>query len=178
MDTKERILLVAYQMFINKGYYNTSMQSLVDASGLSKGAFYHHFKNKQEIYSQVIEQYFLSFYRKVNWTRYASKNMSIKDIEQEIQQFYLSFLPHILPITNDGMSRYFVLYFEAYNLLPNFKKEIQSFYKNLEEILIQASDNMGSRTKALEIIAKYEGYLFLLAVNPNLNLKEILERHK
>lgn len=176
METKEKILLIAYKLFINNGYHNTSMQQLVEVSGLSKGAFYHHFKNKKDIYSKVIEHYFLSFYRTVNWEQYTSITMTIKDIENEIKHFYLSFLPQILPITEDGMSRYFVLYFEAFNLLPEFKKEVQAFYKNLEEILIHATDNpKKSKNKALEIISKYEGLLFLMAINPKITLKEVFK---
>ncbi len=174
METKEKILLIAYKLFINNGYHNTSMQKLVEISGLSKGAFYHHFKNKKDIYSQVVENYFLSFYRNVNWEKYEEFEMSIKEIETEIKHFYLSFLPQILPITENGMSRYFVMYFEAFNLLPQFKKEVQGFYKKLEIILINATDNKEkSKNKAIEIISKYEGLLFLLAINPKLSLKEI-----
>ena len=63
MNTKDKILLEAYKLFINNGYYNTSMQQLVNSTGLTKGAFYYFFKNKKDIYEQVIEKYFLSFYK-------------------------------------------------------------------------------------------------------------------
>ena len=43
------------------------MQQLVEASGFSKGAFYHHFKNKNDLYKEVINQYFLQFYTAVDW---------------------------------------------------------------------------------------------------------------
>lgn len=176
METKEKILLIAYKLFVNNGYHHTSMQKLVEVSGLSKGAFYHHFKNKKDIYAQVIEHYFLSFYRTVDWEKYKALEMTIKDIETKIKYFYLSFLPQILPITENGMSRYFVMYFEAFNLLPEFKKEVQIFYENLEFVLINATDNKEkSKNKAIEIISKYEGLLFLMAINSELSLEEILE---
>lgn len=176
MNTKEKILLEAYKLFINNGYHKTSMQQLVELTGLTKGAFYYFFKNKMEIYEQVIEIYFLSFYKAVDWEKYKAMEMTIKNIENEIKNFYLSFLPQILPITKDGMSRYFVMYFEAFNLLPEFKKEVQAFYENLEYVLTNAIDNQEkSKNKAIEIISKYEGLLFLMAVNPNLSLKQILK---
>ena len=173
MNTKDKILLEAYKLFINNGYHNTSMQQLVDSTGLTKGAFYYFFKNKKDIYEQVIEKYFLSFYKAVDWEKYKTMKLTIEDIENEIKQFYLKFLPQILPITKDGISRYFVLYFEAFNLLPEFKKEVQLFYKNLEGILTNATNNTeNSKNKAIEIISKYEGLLFLMAVNPKMQLED------
>lgn len=174
MDTKERILLIAYKMFINHGFHNTSMQQLVEASHLSKGAFYHHFKSKKDLYKQVIDHYFLSFYKEIDWAMYQSKSLSIQEIEYEIKRFYLNFLPKILPITNDGLSRYFIMYFEAFNLLSDFKSEVQNFYKNLENLIIHAQDNPDHSIElARNVIAKYEGILFLMAINPELKLSEV-----
>lgn len=176
METKEKILFIAYRLFIKNGYHSTSMQKLVTESGLSKGAFYHYFESKKDLYRQVVEQYFLSFYRLVDWEEYMAMELTIKDIENEIKRFYQSFIPQILSITQDGMSRYFVLYFEAYNILPEFKQEVQAFYEKLEEVLCNAVDNSKNpRRKATEIIAKYEGMIFLMAINPKLTLREVLK---
>ncbi len=174
MKTKEKILLTAYKAFIKNGYYSTSMQQLVEETGLSKGAFYHHFKNKKDLYVQVIEKYFLSFYRTIDWNISDERQITIKDIENGIKDFYLSFLPEVLSITDDGLSRYCFMYFEAYNLVPEFKEELQNFYDNLEKVLINAADNTSkSRSIAISVIAKYEGLIFLMAINPNLTLNEI-----
>lgn len=40
--------------FIRKGYEETTMQDIMEESGLSKGAIYHHFAGKQEILSTMI----------------------------------------------------------------------------------------------------------------------------
>ncbi|WP_428770915.1 TetR/AcrR family transcriptional regulator [Treponema sp. HNW] len=53
-QTKNKILMVAKQKFIAKGYNNTSLQEIVEEIGLTRGAFYHHFKNKEEILSELI----------------------------------------------------------------------------------------------------------------------------
>lgn len=177
METKERILLIAFKLFINNGYHNTSMQQLVDASELSKGAFYHHFKSKNELYKQVINRYFLSFYLNVNWSYYNEKELTIKQIEKEIQNFYLNFVPQILSITKRGMSEYYIMYFEAFSIFPEFKNVVQEFYRNLELLLIKAVDNNEKpNNKATTIIAKYEGILFLLAINPSLEIQTLLKR--
>ena len=48
-ETVQRILEIAFHLFTTKGYEKTSIQDIVDALGMSKGAIYHHFKSKEEI---------------------------------------------------------------------------------------------------------------------------------
>lgn len=45
-ETRVHIMRRAFVLFVDKGYESTSMNDLVRASGLSKGAFYHYFDNK------------------------------------------------------------------------------------------------------------------------------------
>ena len=48
-QTVEKILDAAAQLFLQKGYQNTTLQDIIDATKLSKGAVYHHFKSNDEI---------------------------------------------------------------------------------------------------------------------------------
>lgn len=58
--TVEKILDTAQQLFLEKGYDNTTIQDIVDhLGGLSKGAVYHHFKSKEEIIDAVSDRMFL-----------------------------------------------------------------------------------------------------------------------
>lgn len=55
--TIQRILDVSTNLFVEKGYEETTIQDIVDALGdLSKGAIYHHFKSKEEIIEAVGER--------------------------------------------------------------------------------------------------------------------------
>lgn len=47
--TRERILAAALAAFGSNGYKGTSLNSIVASSGLTKGAFYHHFRSKDEL---------------------------------------------------------------------------------------------------------------------------------
>ncbi len=50
-QTVEKILDVSARLFIEKGYDNTSLQDIInELEGLTKGAIYHHFKSKEEIF--------------------------------------------------------------------------------------------------------------------------------
>ncbi|SHH95756.1 transcriptional regulator, TetR family [Clostridium collagenovorans DSM 3089] len=57
--TINRILDTSMELFLKKGYDNTTIQDIVDELGdLSKGAIYHHFKSKEEILEAVIPRIF------------------------------------------------------------------------------------------------------------------------
>lgn len=55
--TINRILDVAEQLFMEQGFEQTSIQQILDhLDGLSKGAIYHHFKSKEEIFVAISER--------------------------------------------------------------------------------------------------------------------------
>ena len=60
-DTKSHILTVSLKLFLEKGFSDVSMNELVAASGLSKGAFYHYFKSKDSLYEETLNTYFFSY---------------------------------------------------------------------------------------------------------------------
>jgi AcrR family transcriptional regulator len=47
--TRERILDIALDLFIRKGYAETSLREIAGELGLSKAALYYHFESKQDI---------------------------------------------------------------------------------------------------------------------------------
>ncbi len=56
-ETKRKIVLVALELFVRKGYHGTSITDIMNNVGLSKGSLYAHFKSKGEILLLIIEQY-------------------------------------------------------------------------------------------------------------------------
>jgi AcrR family transcriptional regulator len=55
MVRKETILEAAMKLFAEKGFEGTSMQNIAEAVGLQKQSLYTHFKNKDQIYMDVIQ---------------------------------------------------------------------------------------------------------------------------
>lgn len=56
-DTREYIIDEAYKLFLNHSYEGVSISMISDAIGLTKGALYHHFRNKEELYRAVIDKH-------------------------------------------------------------------------------------------------------------------------
>lgn len=54
LRTRNKILEIARQKFIAKGFRDTSLQEIVEEISLTRGAFYHHFKNKEEILYDLV----------------------------------------------------------------------------------------------------------------------------
>ena len=54
--TRERIVGECLQLFSQKGYYNTSINDILDAVGITRGALYGQFKSKEEIWQTTYEE--------------------------------------------------------------------------------------------------------------------------
>ncbi len=55
--TRERLLDLAYEAVIRKGFASTSIEELVEAAGITKSGFFYHFKDKTDLARQLIETY-------------------------------------------------------------------------------------------------------------------------
>lgn len=56
-ETRQKILQAAELLFAQKGYDATGVADLCEASGVSKGAFYHHFPSKQSVFLALLEDW-------------------------------------------------------------------------------------------------------------------------
>jgi TetR/AcrR family transcriptional regulator, transcriptional repressor for nem operon len=56
-DTKEKLVQVAIKLLIEKGYAATSVDSICEAAGVTKGAFFHYFKSKDAITEEAVRHY-------------------------------------------------------------------------------------------------------------------------
>ena len=54
--TRQTIVEQSLQLFSVKGYYNTSVKDVLEATGLTKGGLYGHFASKEEIWYAVYDQ--------------------------------------------------------------------------------------------------------------------------
>ncbi len=55
MNLKDKIIRESKNLFSAKGFLNTSISDVMEASGASKGGLYNHFRNKGELFSAVLE---------------------------------------------------------------------------------------------------------------------------
>jgi AcrR family transcriptional regulator len=53
--TREQLIEVATRLFAERGYEDTSIEAVLAAAGVSRGALYHHFAGKDALFSAVLE---------------------------------------------------------------------------------------------------------------------------
>ncbi|MBL1213786.1 MAG: TetR family transcriptional regulator [Ignavibacteriae bacterium] len=54
LQTKEILLETGLTVFNRKGYSRTRLEDIANAAGLSRGAIYHHFENKAQLFKAII----------------------------------------------------------------------------------------------------------------------------
>ena len=55
-NTRHQILLKSFELIYTKGYQTTSLDDILATTEVTKGAFYYHFKNKDEMGVAIIEE--------------------------------------------------------------------------------------------------------------------------
>jgi len=76
-EKKNRILDAAYEVFVGKGYSDTTMDDIVKKSKMSKGAIYHYYNSKKTLFLALIDHWetysFPDFYTKNKKNKLASE---------------------------------------------------------------------------------------------------------
>ncbi|HET9140086.1 TetR/AcrR family transcriptional regulator [Actinophytocola sp.] len=54
--TRERLIAAGIDLFGRLGYEATSIGAILEATGLARGAFYHHFASKAELFDAVLDR--------------------------------------------------------------------------------------------------------------------------
>jgi AcrR family transcriptional regulator len=53
--TREQLIEVATRLFAERGYEDTSIEAVLAAAGVSRGALYHHFAGKDDLFFAVVQ---------------------------------------------------------------------------------------------------------------------------
>ncbi|MCP1772787.1 TetR/AcrR family acrAB operon transcriptional repressor [Neisseria perflava] len=56
MKTKEHLMLAALDTFYKKGVSRTSLNEIAQAAGVTRGALYWHFKNKEDLFDSLFQR--------------------------------------------------------------------------------------------------------------------------
>lgn len=55
--TKQHLIEAGLRMLLERGYNGLGIEALLSATGIPKGSFYHHFKDKEDFALQVVDAY-------------------------------------------------------------------------------------------------------------------------
>ncbi len=86
MTLRDNIIYTAMKLFSVKGYTSTSVTDLLEAVGTSKGGFYNHFKSKDELFFEVLNEA-----NKI-WRKCCFQGLSdIKDPIEKLKTFLVNY---------------------------------------------------------------------------------------
>lgn len=128
-QTKERIAEKARIIFEQKGYAGTSMEDIREASQISKGSIYYHFKNKEELFLYVVEQ--SSEQWRAMWEEQAKKVTTASEKLYLLAEYYASDMQKPLSLT---VPEYMASENIDYKMLIELiQPEYQIFYQIIQE---------------------------------------------
>lgn len=107
-EARKRIIEAALEVFCRKGYRATKMLDIAKELGISKGAIYTYFNNKEDLFTQAAQHYRQTFEADMNTRIEINEDLDLFDILFDFFTEYLKF----------G----FVLPFEMINLAVNDEK--------------------------------------------------------
>src|ERR1039457_5565225 len=73
-DTKQHILQIAFTLFLQKSFKEVTMNEIVAATKLSKGAFYHYFTSKEQLFEEVINRFYLQL-ANIDYSQFSHKSL-------------------------------------------------------------------------------------------------------
>jgi len=145
MTTKEQIIEEAFKLFLNNNFEKVSISDLEQAIGKTRGAIFYFFKNKEEIFIEVINTYMIEvqdpsqkFQVETNMSLEQFINMYINGINTTMSRMLSISVVNIY-------KQYFSLYLQASRIYPNFSEIMtQNSVKEInlwEKVIKQAIQN-------------------------------------
>lgn len=87
IDTKQKILRAARDVFGKKGFYETRMEDIATEAGIAKGTLYIYFPSKEELYECLLREGLKDAVKKIK-----DSMQSGKDINDRIQAIIKAFI--------------------------------------------------------------------------------------
>ncbi|PCE66010.1 TetR/AcrR family transcriptional regulator [Sediminicola luteus] len=165
--SKENIIQAAFILFLEKGYRDVTIKNITDATGLSKGAVYHHFTSKEEIYMATLEVFYFDLVNQ-EAEQMITGNF-VNDIEN-VYHFAAEVFARIENLTKTGLDfpirNYFSFQLESEThseVRARIRESVVTYRKLAEGIVRKAQENGQISTDwdpesiALQVLGMVEG---------------------
>ncbi len=128
-DTKEFILKLAYDLFLRNNYEAVTINKISEATKLTKGAIYHHYASKEDIFKAVVDKYMIE-----NKVEVPYEHTSLYDFIQHTINDAQNKISAELALNADKQNvkplHFISLTIDALQYYPGFAEIGQKFYQN------------------------------------------------
>ena len=177
--TREDIIVACLQLFARRGFHNTSISDIANSAGITKGAIYWHFENKEALFAAILDK------EKHNWQRLVRQHVDevadVRDkIDQLIENFYLLLVQDpdisifLQRITLEPDGKYSDLLSEAFERTADFIAKI--FQQGKESGMFKL--DIDAKLIAYTIICSLAGAHAQCLTNKSLSLHALVEEIK
>ena len=180
-NTKNKILSVASNLFVSKGYKNVSLNDIADKAEVTKGGVYHYFSSKEELFLEVFEDS-LSTAEK-NICTFISSDKSLSDLLKAALT-PKNVIDQIFDILKGKYSyiepNYIAFMFDALKNFPKLNSRVTKYYQTITKALrdkIVIAKKEGELNKALDPDALAMQIIFMIEGSNLLSLfnSELIE---
>lgn len=130
-ESKEHILKIGFMLFLQKSFKEVTMKEIVEKTGLSKGAFYHYFQSKEQLFQEILDNFFAAI---MNYDFAKLNNESLYEFYNDhcnkLNTMRFQFLEDKSNNSEDFLNlNFFSLLFDAFKLFPEFKSKMEIYHK-------------------------------------------------
>jgi TetR/AcrR family transcriptional regulator, transcriptional repressor for nem operon len=130
-ESKEHILKIGFMLFLQKSFKEVTMKEIVEKTGLSKGAFYHYFQSKEQLFQEILNNFFAAI---MNYDFDKLNNESLYEFYNDhcnkLNTMRFQFLENKDNNSEDFLNlNFFSLLFDAFKLFPEFRSQMEIYHK-------------------------------------------------
>jgi AcrR family transcriptional regulator len=148
-ETRQTILQKAFIIFLEKGYYGTSITDIQNELDIGRATLYHHFANKEELFFAVIDELFISMGNNVQ--KEDTSEMTIKELIDHLKKKLYDEATW-LRSKQIGLVDFFILSAEALRLKPEYREISEKLHEKAVNIWSQAIRNSINKGEVKETI--------------------------
>lgn len=125
--SRKKILDKSFSLFLNENYDSVTMQQIQEASQVSRGAIYHHFKSKEDIFKEIVDLYLLPIFSSFSTITEEEKGTLLNTIYVSIKcrQNHQAILKEVVPFKMSDFYLYKFI-FQATEQYPEFNEQVNT----------------------------------------------------
>lgn len=140
-DRREKILLKALELYMVEGYANVSITDLQAALNMGRGTLYYYFKDKDELFQEVVDQYLIRpKHRALERVKDTATLPEMIDTmlyyTNQLKEFYDQ-----VENKNINTSNVVTVMYTAYSRFPDLYRKARRLYERELNLWIQAIKN-------------------------------------
>jgi TetR/AcrR family transcriptional regulator, transcriptional repressor for nem operon len=179
-ESKEYIIEVALKLFLQKSFKEVTMKEIVENTGLSKGAFYHYFTSKEQLFIEVLDQFFSIAVH--NYESYSKESFYqfYHDYAGKIHDLNVQLLKKFHMDSSDETfnMNYFMLIFDALNMFPDYRDRMDVAMSQEIEIWANAIKNARARGEIKTDMTDEELAKTFMYLSDGISIHMVMRKHK